>query len=311
MMLPSHASRPFVGALLLALLSVLSLAPAHAREDDAKEAPPYLARLTLRGPVLEHGMPEFSLLAGPTQATTLRDVEKTLREIADSTAASGLILKLEGPSMGWSQRESLRRALLEFRASGKPSYCFLESGGMSAYVLASACTEVSLAPSGGIELPGVTMSKMFYKDLLSKVGIEMQELRMGRYKSAVEGFTRTEPSPPVREETEALLDALYDDLVAGLAENLDRKPVEVRALIDHAIFTAKEAKAHGLVHHVEYEDEMREWESVRSARIPKLRELVAGWEKEGRVSVISRDVAESGKFAISAAEALLACTPAV
>lgn len=256
MKLPSCFSRSFVGALLFTLLTLMVLPPAQAREDEGAEAAPYLARLTLRGPVLEHGMPEFSLLAGPTVATTLRDIEATLRKAASNPAVSGMIVKLEGVSMGWSQREALRSALHEFRATGKPSYCFLESAGLSAYVLASACSEVSLAPSGGLELPGVTMSKMFYKGLLSKVGIEMQELRMGRYKSAVEGFTRTEPSPPVREETEALLDALYEDVVASLAENLDRKPVEIRALIDHAIFTPVQAKEQGLVHHVEYEDEM-------------------------------------------------------
>jgi protease-4 len=97
---------------------------------------------------------------------------------------------------------------------------------------------------------------MYFKGVLEKVGVRMQELRMGRYKSAVEPYTRMESSDPVKEETNSLLDHLYADLVAALAENLGKKPVEVRALIDKSLFDPEEAKEAGLVDHVEYEDEM-------------------------------------------------------
>jgi protease-4 len=93
------------------------------------------------------------------------------------------------------------------------------------------------------------------KDLLKKVGIEMQELRMGRYKSAAEMFARSGPSDPVREETQAILDDVYDDLVSSVAENRSLKPVVVRSLIDRAMFSAEEAREAGLVDHVEYDDE--------------------------------------------------------
>ncbi len=228
------------------------VAPAGAAEEGDR----HLAKLTLRGVVSENGSAELSLFGGSAQMLKLRDVTAAIASAAKNESVQGLVLRLKGATMGRSQRETLRRALVDFRESGKPSYCYLESAGLGDYMLASACSEISLAPVGSIELPGVGMQKIFFKGLLDKVGVHMQELRMGRYKSAVEPYTRDEPSGPVREETEALLDSLFEDTIDALAENLGRKPIEIRGLIDHALFSAEEALEHGLVKRVEFEDEM-------------------------------------------------------
>ena len=122
-------------------------------------------------------------------------------------------------------------------------------------LLASACSEVSLHPAGGLELTGPGAQFMHFHGLLKKVGVTFQELRMGRYKSALESYTRDEPSEPVLEEMHAILDDLYEDQVSALAENRGMKPLVVRGHIDQRMFSPADAKKAGLVDHVEFEDE--------------------------------------------------------
>lgn len=239
---------------LVALAVAWPLMPVVALAEEPVE--PHLVRLTLGGVVTETKSAQLDLFGSAGARVELSDVAEAIRSAATDPAVRGLVLRLRGAAMGRSQREALRRELLRFRDSGKPSYCFLESAGTGDYLLASAAGQVSLAPAGTIEIPGVGLQKIYFKGLLEKVGIRMQELRMGRYKSAVEPFTREGTSRAVREETESLLDELYEDLVGALAENLGRDRVLVRALIDRGLYTAREAKEAGLVHHVEFEDAM-------------------------------------------------------
>jgi protease-4 len=229
------------------------VAPVQAADGKAKESEPHVLRITLRGQVFE-SQPPLQLF-GSVAGAGLADLTHAIRDAAKDDGVSALVLRLHGASMGWTQRQALRRELIDFRKSGKPSYCYLISGGNSDYMLASACREVSMHPTGILEIPGLSMDLMFMKGLLDKVGIRFQELRMGRYKSAVEPLTRTEPTAPVVEQMNSLIDALYEEFTDALAENRGMKPVEVRAIVDRALYSAKEAKAAGLVDRLEFEDE--------------------------------------------------------
>ena len=109
-------------------------------------------------------------------------------------------------AVGTAQAQALRRELIAFRKSGKKSFCHIATASTGSYLLASACSEVSLHPAGGLELLGPAAQFMHFHGLLKKVGVTFQELRMGRYKSALESYTRDEPSEPVLEEMHAILD---------------------------------------------------------------------------------------------------------
>lgn len=227
-----------------------------AQETTPPSPPARLLRLTLRGQVFE-GAPPMGIF-GNVSGSSLRSIVDALRGAADDPSVAGLILRLRGTSMSWTQMQTLRRELIRFRRSGKPSHCFIDSAGTRTFLLASACSEVTLHPTGIIEIPGVQGQRVFFKELLDKVGIVFEELRVGRYKSAAEGFTRKESSDPVREEMQAILDEVYADLIESLAQNRELEPLEARALIDRRLFGAEEAREAGLVDHVEYSSEYEE-----------------------------------------------------
>ena len=255
---------------LVVSLAALSL-PLRADEGDAstpaKAAAGKLVRLTIAGAVFEAD-PPLTFFGGSAGAT-LRDIVAVIRKARKDPATSGMILRLRSPLVGWTQLETIRRELLELRKAGKKSHCHLSYVDGRSYLLASACSDVSLLPAGVVEMPGLSLSRMYMKDLLGKLGIEFQELRMGRYKSAAETYTRNGPSDAVREESHAIVDELFDEYVNSIAENRSIQPIVVRGLIDRAIFSPKEAKEAGLVDHLEYQDEFlsRVKEGIASAKI--------------------------------------------
>ena len=240
--------RIFLFALTAASISFGSL----AAED--KPAPvKHLLKVSIKGSVPEQGG-SMSLL-GPPVGASLREVCDSIRKAAGDEKVGALVLDLGSAGVGTAQAQALRRELIRFRKSGKKSFCHMATAATGSYLLASACSEVSLHPAGGLELTGPGAQFLHFHGLLKKVGVTFQELRMGRYKSALESYTRDEPSEPVLEEMHAILDDLYEDQVAALAENRGMKPLVVRGHIDQRMFSPAEAKKAGLVDHVEYEDE--------------------------------------------------------
>jgi len=209
--------------------------------------------LTLGGEMMEIDPP--LQLFGNLLGTNLRKAIAALDLASTDPKVAALLVRVEAPLAGWAQRQALRRAILRFRRSGKPSHCLLGEVSGASYVIASACSDVSIVPGGRIELSGVSLQLVHMKDLFDKIGIRFEELRMGRFKGAVEPLTRDAPSEALREQMHSLADRLYEDLVGSVAENRGLTPVVARSLIDRALFNAKEAKEAGLVDRIEYRDQ--------------------------------------------------------
>jgi protease-4 len=247
-----------LSAVLLGSVCVLGTT-AHAQDSEASSPTPApepagkILRVTLAGPILETN-PPIALFGGST-GTKLTDLVEALDRASRDPQTAALVLRLKAPQLGWTQAHALRRAILSFRSSGKPVHCHIAFASTTEYLLASACGEVALLPSGFVEVPGVSMGHLYLGRLLDKLGIEFQELRGGRYKGAAEMLTRSGPSEAVEEETHAILDDLYEELVDAIAENRGRERAEVRAWIDRASFLPMDALRSGLVDRVEYEDE--------------------------------------------------------
>ncbi len=154
--------------------------------------------------------------------------------------------------------QTLRGAILEARRSGKRVIVFLEEAGNGTAFLASAADVVAMAPPGSLHLTGLRAEVLFLRGALDRARVEPEIVRLGEYKSAAEPFTRTSLSPEAREALESILDDLYDQFVAALAEGRGLSPERVRDLIDGGPYRAPAAKEAGLVDEICYEDEIEE-----------------------------------------------------
>ena len=118
---------------------------------------------------------------------------------------------------GLSQTEEIRNKLLEFKKTGKKIIAYSEVYSQNAYYLASVANKIYLNPEGVIDLKGLSASIMFYKGLFEKLDIEIQIIRHGKFKSAVEPFTLKKMSPSNRKQLELLLSSFTNNIMDSIA----------------------------------------------------------------------------------------------
>src|SRR5262249_46170515 len=175
------------------------------------------------------------------------------------SGVQALFLELDGLAIGWGKLDELRRAIADFRASGKKAYAYLESGETKDYLVALACDEAGMPESGWLMLTGVRGQVTFYKDLFEKIGVKADMLQMGDFKGAAEPFTRSSMSPQFRKQFESVLDDYYEKSLveAILRARPERKwtAEQVKKLIDEGPYTARAAAGAGLIDRVAYRDQ--------------------------------------------------------
>ncbi len=242
-------------AFLLALLVLVS--PVFAEEQATEEVVPpvkkYVA-FTLGGTYTDT---KTVNTFGTSSTKTLRGLFKKLDTLKTDDDIAGIIFKINNVSIGWATLQEIRNKLHEFRETEKETIGYLESGGNAEYLLAAAMDRVVLMPAGSLNLTGLRAEVLFYKGLLDKLDIEADMLAMGKYKSGVEPYMRNGMSDAFRESMTALLDDLYAQLLAHIAESRDGVTVEdVSDLINSGPFTAEEAQREKLVDALQYYDEL-------------------------------------------------------
>jgi protease IV len=124
------------------------------------------------------------------------------------------------------------------------------------YYLASAADRIVSHPLGGVTIPGVAAQPLFLKGTLEKLGLVFDARRHGKYKSAVEMFTMDSLSDPNREQISAYVDALYEELLAGIGAGRGKSRAEVESLVNRAYFNSEQAKAAGLLDTCVYDDQL-------------------------------------------------------
>lgn len=185
---------------------------------------------------------------------TATEIAASIRAAADDDRIDGIYMTVRGPSLGWGLAREIRTAVDAFRAAGKPCVAYAEMYMTKGYYLASACDTVLIAPAGVGYISGVSSTITYYKDALNKLGVEPQFVHVGDYKTAIEPFERNAPSDAAIESNEALLDSLYDQIVADIAQSRSLNPEQVRAAIDNLDMTPQGIVTSGLVDGTAYPD---------------------------------------------------------
>lgn len=187
---------------------------------------------------------------------TLWAVESALRHAARDRHIRALVLHVGEVDWGWAKIAEIRDAIGAFRAAGKPVYASFEGGGEREYLLVSSADVVSAPPLALLQLDGLSASALFMRGTFDKLDITPNFAHAGTYKSGVEGYTRTDMSPPAREALQSLLDDLYADLVDSLATARGMDADSIVAALDEGPYDADAAWARGLIDTVLYEGEL-------------------------------------------------------
>jgi len=258
-----------VGLILFATLSVgglLFLVVAIA--NSAKNAAPSLKDQTILAFDLSLNISDTkpsqslsSALSGgsSSESMPLRRVLNAIDRAAKDERIAGLYLYNNGSmgATGFASLQEIRQALQTFRATGKPIYAYGLDGNEREYYLTSVADKILLNPSGILEINGFSAETMFYAGALQKYGIGMQIVRVGRYKSFVEQYTRSNSSPEARQETQVLLNDLWNEFLTTAATSRNLKPQQLQAIANNQGFLqANQTVAAGLVDQVVYADQV-------------------------------------------------------
>ena len=198
---------------------------------------------------------------GDGKSVGLIDAVCAVRKAAGDDKVKGLLIKDNGsPSISWASLEELRAAIAEFRTSGKPVVSYATSYSQPGYYLCSMADHVCLHPTGMLEFRGIGAEVMYYKDLLDKLGVEMQLIRPEScaYKSAGEVYTINHMSDANREQIRAYISSVWNTAVADISASRGIDVAELNNIANTLSgFLADDACAQHLVDTLCFEEDVR------------------------------------------------------
>ncbi len=190
------------------------------------------------------------------KAMGLDRITQNLEKAAVDPKIIGVYLNVEGLSGGIANIQEIREAIVKFKESGKFIYTYANDMGQGAYYLATATDKICVNPEGSFTFKGLGAQIMFYKGLLDKLDIEMQVIRVGKYKSAVEPFVLNKMSEANREQMEKLLNSIWDAMLADISTARNISIDELNKIADELTATSgKEAKELNMIDELIYKDE--------------------------------------------------------
>lgn len=195
-------------------------------------------RLDLSGVLVDQVAEEnpFDAILGEMygQTTTTVGLNNLLSNIAlakDNDKILGIYLRGGSLSAGPASAKALRDALLDFKQSGKFIIAYADSYTQTNYYIASVADKIYFNTVGTLMWDGMSAQKEYYTRLFEKIGIEMQILKVGTFKSAVEPYFRTSMSDADRKQTEQYLGGIWSEVKTAVAQN---RPITVEQLDAYA-----------------------------------------------------------------------------
>ena len=226
-------------------------------------------RLDLEGTLVEQGAPAdpwaevmkqipSNGFISSDETVGLDQILANIRLAKEDDRILGIYLHGGELAAGQASAKEIREALIDFKTSGKWIVAFADSYTATNYYIASVADRICLSKTGTLAWNGLSAQKMYYTRALEKIGVEMQILKVGTFKSAVEPFFMTEMSEADRLQTETYLNGIWENLVAGVAKsrNLTSSKLNQAADLYMSLQPEESYVAQGLIDTLVYEFEM-------------------------------------------------------
>ncbi|MDR0667088.1 MAG: signal peptide peptidase SppA [Prevotellaceae bacterium] len=247
---------------LFMLIGVVSssISSISSTTETVKVKPHSILRIMLDQPIAERSQSDLS--TGLTSLSVvhsigLNDILLAIDRAATDPNINLIYMDLSALSAGLAHLEEIRNALERFKESGKPIIAYGDNYSQGAYYLATVADKIYLNPFGSASLNGMSAEVMFFKGLLDKLQIEMQVLRHGKFKSAVEPFTTDRMSLENREQYQTFINTVWGYLTDKIAAARNIEPGTLQYLINSLeLESAQQSLDHGLVDGLMYKDEL-------------------------------------------------------
>ncbi len=272
----------WVSLLLAFLCGIMLVGVVAGRSASGNKNSKSILYLNLSG-VVEEREQETDVLTAiqnlENNTPTLQQMLAALDAAADDNKIKALYLDCAGAAMGMASREELAEAIDRFKIrSGKPVIAYADNYAQGDYILASRADSVYLNPMGAVDIHGVGGITPFFRNALDKLGIRMQIIKVGTFKSAVEPFILSSMSEPARLQMQQYCDSLWAYASNEIATGRDISNDSIRTWASEIIFTlpANDFVERRLVDRLEYRN-----------NVENILRDIAGAKREAELPLVS------------------------
>jgi protease-4 len=213
-----------------------------------------------------------------TQTAGLNDILRNLNKAAADKDISGVLIENGVMASGWATADEIRKALQEFKQSGKFIYAYSDYVmTQEGYFLSTSADDIWINPTSMFDFKGLATEVTFYRDALEKLGVDVQVIRHGKFKGAVEPFMLDKLSNENRLQISEYVGSVWQHVVNVISESRNVPALRVMQLADSlAGYKPQLLESAGLVDGMIYRDQLED--SIRTA---------AGIEENKKINYVS------------------------
>ena len=176
-------------------------------------------QLDLTGSISDRESTDFmsGLFGMSEKSSTLDDILKAIKTAKENDKIRGIYIKVGSLQTGVATLEPIRKALVDFKESGKFVVSYGDYYQQGAYYLSSVANKVVMNPQGMFMLHGMSANLQFEKGLYDKLGIKFQVFKVGTFKSAVEPYIETKMSDANREQVTSYMNSIWSHVLTGIS----------------------------------------------------------------------------------------------
>lgn len=268
--------------------------------DKVTVKPNSVLRLTLNQalPELTNNIEQDLFNLNSDGIVGLHDLTRTIAMAKDDDKIKGILLDLNGVSMGQATASVVRDALVDFKESDKFIIANAKYYSQGTYYMASVADSILMNPMGGVDFRGFAAQIPFFKDMLDRLDVKVQVYYAGQFKSATEPFRLEKMSQQNRLQVREYLEGLYGQYLEDVAESRNTTPAKLRAIADnYELKNAEDALRLGFVDRLVYKDQvldilrkkagLEEDDKIPTVSLAKYaKKLKKNLKAKGRIAVI-------------------------
>lgn len=246
-----------LGIIMIGVMAATSASDKSMVKVDSNS----VLKITLAGEITDRKQPVNimnELTGDKPRQYPLNMMVSAIERAAEDDDIDGIFLDCAGISAGMAQLQALRQSLVRFKESGKWVYAYADTYSQGDYFVATAADSIFINPIGMADIHGLSSTTLYFKDLLDKIGVDVQVVKVGTYKSAVEPFILNQSSEANIRQQQAYLGNIWGEIVGKIAEGRGVDTAAVNGWADSFTFSleTKDLTARNIVDRTMYRHEV-------------------------------------------------------
>ncbi|MBW4890724.1 signal peptide peptidase SppA [Mucilaginibacter sp. HMF5004] len=243
---------------LIVCIGIIAAASGDKTVDVSSNSVLHIAfKLPIADRTPDNPLAGLNILGYDDKTIGLNDILANIKKAKTDDHIKGIFLDESYIQAGQATTEEIRNALIDFKTSGKFVVAYAEIYTQSFYYLASVADKIYINPKGIFDLHGFSSQVTFLKGALDKLGVDMQIIKVGTYKSAVEPYFLTKMSPANREQVTSYLGSMYNFFLTNISKSRKINKDSLFNIADNMLVRSPEdALKYKLVDGIKYKDEL-------------------------------------------------------